>query len=79
MRILFIAPLLVMFVGCQTSPSGHWTQAGKTDQDAQADYAHCEKVSMQEANGMRSTDVFKEDIIKEVCMKRMGYQYVQIK
>ncbi len=77
MRILFIAAILSMLGGCQTNPSGQWIQAGKAEQDAQADYAHCEKVAMQEANGMRSTDVFKEDIIKENCMKRMGYQYVR--
>lgn len=75
--VLVLALILVW--GCHTSPDGHWIQAGRTDHDSQSDYAECEKVAMQEANGMRSTDVFKEDIIKERCMKRLGYEYVKNK
>jgi hypothetical protein len=37
------------------------------------DDGHGEKVAMQEANGMRATDVLKQDAIKEQCMKRLGY------
>lgn len=74
-----IVLVLILLGGCHTSLDGHWIQDGRTDQDSQSDYADCEKVAMQEANGMRSTDVFKEDIIKERCMKRLGYRYVENK
>ena len=79
MRILLIAVLAGALFGCQTGPSGRWVQAGRTDLEAQADYGHCEKVAMQESEGMRSTDPFKETSIKESCMKRMGYEYVRNK
>lgn len=53
-------------LACQSAlDSQLWKQSGKTDQQVQEDYGHCEKVAMQEANGMRSTDVFKEDLVKE--------------
>ncbi len=72
-KLLLIAMTLGLF-SCQSAPESQlWKQSGKTDLQVQEDYGHCEKVAMQEANGMRSTDVFKEDAIKEQCMRRLGY------
>ena len=72
-KLLLIAMTLGLF-SCQSTPDSQiWTQDGKSDQQLQDDYGSCEKVAMQEANGMRSTDVFKEDAIKEQCMRRLGY------
>ena len=75
-RIL-IAVLAGLLYGCETGPSGRWVQAGRTDQEAQDDYAHCQKVAMQESEGQRSTDPFKESTVGEKCMKGMGYTYVK--
>jgi Tfp pilus assembly protein PilP len=74
MRNLLLLMLLAVLVACQSAPDTQsWVQDGKSDQSLQDDYAHCEQVAMQESNGMRSTDVFKETAIKEQCMKRLGY------
>jgi len=73
--IILIAVLAGLLYGCETGPSGRWAQAGRTDQQAQDDYAHCQKVAMQESGGQRSTDPFKESAVAEICMKRMGYTY----
>jgi len=74
MRKLFLIAMTLGLFSCQSAPESQlWKQSGKTDQQGQEDYGHCEKVAMQEANGMRSTDVFKEDAIKEQCMRRLGY------
>ena len=74
MRKLFLIAITAGLLSCQSAPEPQfWKQSGKTDQQGQEDYGHCEKVAMQEANGMRSTDVFKEDAIKEQCMRRLGY------
>jgi hypothetical protein len=74
MRELLLIAVAAGLVACQNVPDSQpWTQSGKSEQQVQDDYGHCEKVAMQEANGMRSTDVCKEDAIKEHCMKRLGY------
>jgi len=75
MNIMLIAVLAGLLSGCETGPSGRWAQAGRTSQEAQDDYAHCQKVAMQESEGQRSTDPFKESTVAENCMKRMGYTY----
>ena len=49
----------------------------ETDQQAEDDHAHCRKVAMQESDGQRSVDPFKESVVEENCMKRIGYQYVK--
>jgi hypothetical protein len=70
MRDLLLLILLAGLVACQSVPDTQsWVKDGQSDQNRQDDYAHCEKVAMQESNGMRSTDVFKETAIKEQCMK----------
>jgi hypothetical protein len=67
---------LIGVYGCATTNEPPpWTQSGKTTQEVQADYAHCEKVSQQESQGMRSTDPFKEDFIKDQCMRKLGYAH----
>ena len=76
-EMMLIALLAALLYGCETGPSGRWVQPGKTDQEAQGDYAHCQNVAMQESEGQRSTDPFKESGVKEDCMKRMGYSYVK--
>ena len=77
MWILFITVLMGALVGCESGPSGRWVQNGRTDQQAEDDHAHCRKVAMQESDGQRSVDPFKESVVEENCMKRMGYQYVK--
>jgi len=74
MRKCIVFLIVSAACGCASAPQAiQWTQAGKTTQETQSDYSHCEKVAMQESNAMRSTDPFKEDILKEQCMKRLGY------
>ena len=77
MNIMPLAVLAGLLYGCETGPSGRWVQAGRTDQEAQDDYAQCQKVAMQESEGQRSTDPFKESTVGEKCMKGMGYTYVK--
>ena len=77
MNIVLIAVLAGLLYGCETGPSGRWVQAGRTDQEAQDDYAHCQKVAMQESEGQRRTDPVKESTVGEKCMKGMGYTYVK--
>ena len=77
MYIILIAVLAGLLYGCETGPSGRWAQAGRTSQEAQDDYAHCQKVAMQESEGQRSTDPFKESTVGEKCMKGTGYTYVK--
>lgn len=77
MRVLLVAVLMGALFGCETGPSGRWVQAGRTDQQAQDDHAHCRKVAMQESDGQRTVDPFKETAVEESCMKRMGYTYVK--
>ncbi len=77
MKFLLIAVFAGLLYGCATGPSGHWVQAGRTDQQAEDDLAHCQKVGMQESEGQRSTDPFKEATVEENCMKRMGYTFVK--
>jgi hypothetical protein len=77
MQILLIAVLMGALFGCQTGSSWRWVQAGRTDQQTEDDHAHCQKVAMQESDGQRSVDPFKEAIVEENCMRRMGYTYVK--
>ena len=77
MRILLIAVLAGALLGCETGPSGRWVQAGRTDQEARDDYAHCQKVAMQEAQDKRSVEPFTEEAIKQQCMEREGYTYIK--
>ena len=77
MRILLIAIAGVALFGCETGPSGQWVQNGRTAQQAEDDHAHCRKVAIQESDGQRSVDPFKETVVEENCMKRMGYTYVK--
>jgi hypothetical protein len=77
MRILLIAVLVGALFGCETGSSGRWVQDGRTDEQALDDHTHCRKVAMQESDGQRSVDPFKEAVIEENCMKRMGYTYVK--
>lgn len=42
MNIMLIAVLAGLLYGCETGPSGRWVQAGRTDQEAEDDYAHCQ-------------------------------------
>ena len=76
-EMMLIALLAALLYGCETRPSGRWVQSGKTDQEAQDDYAHCQKVAMQESQDKRSVEPFTEEAIKQQCMKRMGYTYVK--
>jgi len=69
--------LLSALVGCETAPSGRWVQNGRTDAEAQDDHAHCQKVAMQESDGQRSVEPFKEAALEENCMKRMGYTFIR--
>jgi len=69
--------LVLMFYGCASAPSGQWVQPGRTQAETTEDFHHCEKVAMQESEGMRSTEPFKEDLIKQKCMQRMGYKWVK--
>ena len=74
MRILLIL-VAVMLAACDTP--GRWIKAGGTDLESQADYAHCEHIAMLDSEGMRSVEPFKEEIVKQNCMKKMGYAYLR--
>jgi len=75
--IIVIAVVAGLQYGCEPGPSGRWAQAGRTDQQAEDDYAHCQKLEMQESEGQRSTDPFKEGAVEEDCMEREGYTFVK--
>jgi hypothetical protein len=74
MKRLMIGVLLAI-CGCESVPSGRWVQPERTEAQTKADYDHCEKVAMQEGGGMRSTDVFKEEQVRNNCMQRLGNRY----
>lgn len=64
-----------MLAACDTP--GRWIKAGGTDLESQADYAHCEHVAMLDSERMRIVEPFKEEIVKQNGMKKMGYAYVR--
>ena len=78
MKELGILGLLLALYGCESVPSGQWVQEGGTEAQMREAMGHCEKVGMLESDGMRSTDPFKEEIVKQNCMRRMGYTYVKL-
>ena len=79
MQLLCIAVVLGLLAGCESGPSGRWIQDGKTDLDAQQDYAQCERDAIFNSEGLRSVEPFKESMQKKSCMKQKGYKYFENK
>jgi len=77
MHMMLIVVLAGLLWGCKTGPSGHWVQAGRTDQEAQDDLAHCEKVAYLDSQRNKTDEPFKEAQVEKNCMERMGYTYVK--
>ncbi len=78
MKTLCVTVLIGILAGCATAPpSGHWEQAGRTEAETQDDHTNCQNVAMREANRNRTDEPFKEALVEQNCMERMGYTYVK--
>jgi phosphopentomutase len=76
MKTVYVALLIGMLSGCATTPSGHWEQAGRTEQETQDDFAHCEQVAYLDSQRNKTDEPFKGPIIEKNCMQRLGYNYI---
>ncbi len=77
MKTFCIAVLIGLLSGCATAPTGHWEQAGRTEQETQDDFAHCEHVAYLDSQRNKTDEPFKGPQIEKNCMERMGYTYVK--
>jgi hypothetical protein len=76
MKTVYVAMLIGMLSGCATTPSGHWEQTGRTEQETQDDFAYCEKTAYLDSQRNKTDEPFKGPIIEKNCMQRLGYTYV---
>jgi len=76
MKTVYVALLIGMLSGCATTPSGHWEQAGRTEQETQDDFVHCEKTAYLDSQRNKTDEPFKGPIIEKNCMQRLGYNYI---
>jgi len=78
MKTLRLMVFIGLISGCTTAPpSGHWEQAGKTELETKDDHTHCQDVAMRESYRNRVDEPFKEALVEQNCMERMGYKYVK--
>jgi hypothetical protein len=77
MKAFSLALFIGLLSGCATTPVGHWEQAGRTTQETNDDFAHCEHVAYLDSQRNKTDEPFKGPQIEKNCMERMGYTYVK--